>query len=257
MNYLTKKDIILPKRNPKSHKGDNGKLLIIGGSKDYVGAIALAGLAALRTGVDWVTIATLEKVGWAINCLTPDLVVKKLKSWNVNKLLTLEKDFSAVLIGNGINKQTWIKNYIKKSKRPLIIDADAIKSINLQDIDNALLTPHQGEFDILLKNSKLNKKNYKKQLKNNIILLKGKIDNIITKSKTLYNKTGNPGMTKAGTGDVLAGLAAGFKAQGLSNKQSAINASYINGALGDLQLKKKKGYFFIASDLLIDIKKVL
>ena len=109
----------------------------------------------------------------------------------------------------------------------------------------------------MLKNSKLNKKNYKKQLKNNIILLKGKIDNIITKSKTLYNKTGNPGMTKAGTGDVLAGLAAGFKAQGLSNKQSAINASYINGALGDLQLKKKKGYFFIASDLLIDIKKVL
>jgi len=255
MNYLTKKDIILPKRNPKSHKGDNGKLLIIGGSEDYIGAVALAGLAALRTGVDWVTIATLEKVGWAINCLTPDLVVKKLKSWNINQLLELEKSFSAVLIGNGINKQAWIKNYIRKSKKPLIIDADAIKSIGLQDVNNAILTPHHKEFDILLKNSKL--KDYKKQLRNNIIILKGKTDQIITKSKTFYNKTGNPGMTKAGTGDVLAGLAAGFRAQNLSNKQSAINAAYINGALGDLQLKKKKGYFFIASDLIQDIKKVM
>ncbi|MBU0615041.1 MAG: NAD(P)H-hydrate dehydratase [Nanoarchaeota archaeon] len=263
MPYITKKDIVLPKRAASSHKGDNGKLLIIGGSKDYVGAVALAGIAALRTGVDWVTVAVPEKVGWAINALSPDLVVKKYKgddfcASRAKDILKEEKGYSTVLIGNGIgmHAKTFCKKYIRESTKTLIIDADAIKSISLQDVDNAILTPHHGEFEILLKNSRLTITNYKKYLRNNTLLLKGKVDQIITKDKTFYNKTGNPGMTKAGTGDVLAGLAAGFKAQGLTNTQSAINASYINGVLGDMLLKKHKGYSYIASDLLIDAKRL-
>ena len=117
MEFITKKDIKIPKRKPKSHKGDNGKILIIGGSRDYVGAVALAGLAALRAGVDWVTIAVPEKVGWAINALTSDLVVKKLKGDNLGlkhykKIIDLAKDFDAVLIGNGVG--------IKKETKSLI-----------------------------------------------------------------------------------------------------------------------------------------
>ncbi|HJO01373.1 MAG TPA: NAD(P)H-hydrate dehydratase, partial [Candidatus Woesearchaeota archaeon] len=70
MKYITKKDIELPKRKKSSKKGDNGRVLIIGGSKEYVGAVALAGLAALRSGCDWVTVAAPEKVAWAVNCLS-------------------------------------------------------------------------------------------------------------------------------------------------------------------------------------------
>ena len=79
MKYMTKKDVVFPKRKKKSHKGDNGKVLVIGGSKDYVGAPVLAGLAALKSGADWVTLALPEKVGWAAACFSPDLIIKKYK----------------------------------------------------------------------------------------------------------------------------------------------------------------------------------
>ena len=122
MQYITKKDIKLPKISPSSHKGDNGKVLIIGGSRDYVGAVALAGLAALRSGVDWVTIAAPEKVGYAINALSPDLVVKKFKgddfcASRAKDILKLEKDFNAVLIGNGIGMHA--KSFVNKYEESL------------------------------------------------------------------------------------------------------------------------------------------
>ena len=264
MKSISKKDIKLPKRSSKSHKGDNGKVLVIGGSKDYVGAVALAGLAALRSGVDWVTVAVPEKVGWAINALSADLVVKKFKGDDfclsrAKDILKFEKGFNAVLIGNGIGMQSggFVRKYLKETKRPLVIDADALKHIKLQDVRNAILTPHHKEFEILLKNSKLNMGNYRKHLKNNIVLLKGKVDEIVTVSKTYYNKTGNAGMTKGGTGDVLAGLCVGFLGQGLSLMQSAINAAYFNGLAGDILLKKKKGFTYLASDLVGEIKRIL
>ena len=88
------------------------------------------------------------------------------------------------------------------------------------------------------------------------ILLKGRVDQIYTSRQTYTNHTGNEGMTKGGTGDVLAGLAAGFLAQKLSGVQSAINAAYINGKIGDY-LKQKKGYSFIASDLINDYQRIV
>ena len=256
---ISKKDIKILERRPNSHKGDNGRVLIIGGSKDYVGAVALAGLAALRSGVDWVTIAAPEKVGWAIAALTPDLVVKKYKDFCASRakdILKFEKSFDAVLIGNGIGMhcKQFVNKYVKETKKPLVIDADALKHIRLQDVNSAILTPHKREFDILLKNSRLNKNNYKKFLKNNVIILKGSIDSIITNNITYKNKTGNPGMTKAGTGDVLAGLCVSYLGQGLSLEQSAINAAYFNGLAGDILAKKKKGFTYLASDLVEEIK---
>lgn len=264
MKYITKKDIKLPKRGRDSHKGENGKVLVIGGSKDYVGAVALAGLAALRSGVDWVTIAAPLKVGYAINSLSADLVVKKFKGddfsvSHAKEVLNLEKNFDAVLIGNGIGMHAkgFVRKYVKETRKKIVIDADAIKHIKLQDVRNAILTPHHKEFEILLKNSKLNKNDYKRFLKNNIILLKGRVDEIVSTSSTYYNKTGNAGMTKGGTGDVLAGLCVGFLGQGLSLLQSAKNAAYFNGLAGDILLKKKKGFTYLASDLVEEIKEIL
>ena len=83
------------------------------------------------------------------------------------------------------------------------------------------------------------------ELKSNkkiVILLKGPIDAIISKYKISYNKTGNAGMTKAGTGDVLTGLCVGYVGQHLDLFQSACNAAYFNGLAGDILLKKKKCY---------------
>ncbi|MBW2975908.1 NAD(P)H-hydrate dehydratase [Candidatus Woesearchaeota archaeon] len=260
MRCISKRDIKLPTRKKSGRKGDNGKVLVIGGSKDYVGAVALAGLAALRSGVDWVTVAVPEKVGWAINALTPDLVVKKYKgddfcASRAKDLLKLEKNFDAVLIGNGIgmHAKSFVKKYTKETKKPLVVDADALKHIRLQDVKNAILTPHAGEFKILLKNSGLGTDNFRQHLRNNITLLKGPVDKIISVSKTYCNKTGNAGMTKAGTGDVLAGLCVGFLGQGVSLLQSAINAAYFNGLIGDILLEKKKGFTYLASDMVGEI----
>ncbi len=263
MKYMTKKNFKLPKRNTKSHKGQNGKVLVIGGSIEYVGAVALAGLAALRSGVDLAVVAAPEKVGWAVNALSPDLIVKKYKgddfcASRAKDILKFEKRFDVVLIGNGIgmHAKAFVKKYIKETKKPSVIDADAIKHIRLQDVNNAIITPHNREFRILLKNSRLNEKNFRKHLKNNIILLKGAVDKIISKNKIMLNKTGNAGMTKGGTGDVLAGLCAGYLAQTKNLFQSACNAAYINGLVGDILLKKKKGYTYLASDMVEEIKRI-
>ena len=284
MHRITKKDIKLPKRSSKSHKGDNGKVLVIGGSRDYVGAVALAGLAVLRSGADWVTIAAPEKVGWAVNALSADLVVKKYKgddfcASRAKDILKFEKNFDVVLIGNGIgmHAHSFVKKYVKETKKSLVIDADAIKHSSMDIVKNSIITPHNKELEIFLLNSKINRiiikkiikeksiekkslliqKNLKNFLnKNNIILLKGSIDAIISKNKIKYNKTGNAGMTKAGTGDVLAGLCAGFLAQTKDLFQSAVNAAYFNGLIGDILLKKKKGFTYLASDMVEEIRKI-
>ncbi len=262
---ITKKDVVIPKHNPKSHKGQNGEVLIIGGNEDYIGCLALAGLAALRTGIDWITIAAPEKVAWAISCLSSDLITKKCKGKyltmnNYKELMDLVDKHDAILIGNGIGQKKETKLLIKKLvrniKKPKVIDADGIKPISLKNVDNAILAPHKKEFELLLKNTKMNERDLKRYIKNNVIVRKGVADLIITKDKTFENRTGNEAMSKAGTGDVLAGLAVGFLAQGLTLKQSAINAAYINGKIGDY-LKKKKGYSFIASDLIQDYDKIV
>ena len=269
MPFISNKDIVLPIRKKSSKKGDNGRVLIVGGSKDYVGAVALAGIAALRSGCDWVTIAAPEKVAWAVNCLSSDLVTIKLKGdyfslKHVNNILKLADKHDIVLIGNGIGlrKETkqFLKKIIKKIKKNKVIDADGIKILASNELNNAIITPHIRELQLFMKNSNINKKiinkiinekniqkkalliknNFKNFLnKNNIISLKGKIDAIISKNKINYNKTGNEGMSKAGTGDVLAGLTAGFLAQSSDLMQSAVNAAYFNGLIGDILLKTR------------------
>ncbi|MBU4283615.1 MAG: NAD(P)H-hydrate dehydratase [Nanoarchaeota archaeon] len=280
MRYLTKKDIKLPKRKPESHKGDNGRLLIIGGSVDYIGAVMLAGMAAFRCGIDIVTIAAPEKVSWAINTFSPDFITKKFKGEffrveQANKMIKLSNDFDSVLIGNGmgIRKQTlrFSQKIIKNIEKPKVIDADAIKALGF-DVNNSIITPHENELKIFLENNLKNKKKVLKEIfnkkinpekrakniqsalkdfleKNNVILLKGKTDIIISKDKIKFNKTGNAGMSVAGTGDVLAGLTAGFLAQTKNLFDSACSAAFINGIIGDYLLKKK-GYGFIASDFI-------
>ncbi|MCK4996787.1 NAD(P)H-hydrate dehydratase [Candidatus Pacearchaeota archaeon] len=263
--WIKKSDLILPKRKSDSRKGENGKVLIIGGSPDYVGALALAGLSALRSGTDWVTVAAPTKVGWAVNCLSSDLVVKKFlgnyfSNRHLNILLKEEKDYDIVLIGNGIGLKSlnFCKNYIKKSKKRLVIDADALKCVNIDWVNNSILTPNEFEFECILKNSKVKNKNgLQKKLRDNVIILKGEVDEIITGNKIFYNKIGNAGMTKAGTGDVLAGLSLGFYSQNNNALMSAKLASYYNGLIGDLLLKKHKGYFYLASDIVEEIEKII
>ncbi len=269
-------------RRKNSHKGENGSALVIGGSEEWVGAVTLAGLAALRAGCDKVTIAAQEKVAWAVNRYSPDLISHKLKAANFTVKLAKEMvkfadKFDAVLIGNGITEKAdkFSHYFIKKSQRLKVIDADALKNLSFKDFSNSILTPHEAELELMLINSqkefllpKLKQSNAKERAEilqgnlryflqnNNVLLVKGSTDLIISRNKIAYNRTGNQGMTKAGTGDVLAGLAVGFLAKTQDLFKSAVAASYINGFVADQLFKRKKGYAFIASDILDDLEKI-
>jgi NAD(P)H-hydrate epimerase len=280
-----KKELMLKHRSLYSHKGENGRVMLLGGSVEYVGAVMLAGMAAFRSGVDLVVIAAPQKIAWAINTFSPDFITKKFAGnyftmRHAKKATSMAKDFDAVLIGNGlgVKKETlnFSKSVIKNIKNNKVIDADAIKAMNLKTTKNSIITPHSKELEIMLENNKISvnkfKKikinNYKEKAKfiknnlksflsnNNVILLKGNVDIIINKNKTYYNKTGNPGMSVGGTGDVLAGMCAGLLAQTKDLFKSACIAAHVNGRIGD-ELFKKKGYGFIASEMLDHIPKEL
>ena len=272
----------LMERKKTSHKGENGYALVIGGSEEYVGAVTLAGLAAMRAGCDSVTVAAPEKVAWAIHRYTPDLITHKIKGSafsikNAKEMVKLADRYDAVLIGNGITRKAdkFSQYFIKKCQKPKVIDADSLKSLSFKDFSNAILTPHETELEMMLVNSnkelwlpKLKVSNAKEKAEilqgnlryflqnNNVLLVKGATDIIISKNKIAYNRTGNQGMTKAGTGDVLAGLVVGFLAKSKDMFKSAVAASFVNGMVGDNLLKRKKGYTFLASDILEDLAEI-
>jgi len=257
---------VLKKRNLWSHKGQHGKVLIIGGCKDYIGAPALAALAALRTGIDLSIVAAPEKVAWTISNHSLDLITKKFEgdffNWdNVKDVIELcaEGNFDAVLIGPGLGLEPdtmdFVKEVVERIELPKVIDADALKALKGADIRNAVLTPHEGEFKILTDEDLPHRVQERADIarsyarKDKIILLKGYTDVITDGERVKTNRTGNPGMTVGGTGDVLAGLCLGLLAQTKELFESAYNAAYLNGRIGDYLLKKK-GYGFTASDMI-------
>ena len=259
----------LKPRKKYSHKGDNGRVLIIGGSEDYIGAPSLVGMAALatlRSGADLVTVAAPAKVAWTINCIAPDIITKKIDCRNftvknVKEVVALAENADVVEIGNGIaftpGAKEFILGVIKRVKKSLVIDAAALRVIKLQEVSNAVLLPHAKEFEALLQNSKLKEKDVQKHLGNNVLVKKGHPKTVImSKNKIAYSGTGNAGMTHGGTGDILAGIVAGLIAQGNEPFMSAYVAAYVNGKAADV-LYKKMGFGYLASDVVQVIPTVL
>ena len=249
-----------------SHKGDFGKVLIIGGCEEYSGAPAMAANAAvavLRSGADWVTVAAPEKVAWSVNCINPNIVTKKFRGdhftlRHASQIEQLIKKHDVIAIGSGIGRRSdsFIRKIVRMTAKPKVIDADAIKAIRIQDCGNAILTPHKKELELMMKNSRIHSMpELMKKLGDNVLLLKGKNDIIMSAGAAAVNTTGNAVMTKAGTGDVLAGLCAGFLAMTEELFTSACAAAYVNGKVGDYLLKRK-GRTFIATDLIENIYKV-
>ncbi|MDR2967965.1 MAG: NAD(P)H-hydrate dehydratase [Methanobacteriaceae archaeon] len=275
--------IRLKNRKMTSHKGNNGKILIIGGSKDYHGAPAIAGMSALTTGVDLVYIATPKSASLAIKDHSTDLIVKEfdgdyLNLNDLDEILELAGRVDTVLIGPGSSQNEETRKLfnvlVKKIKKPLVLDADALKLIDLsliKDKDDLIITPHLNEFksfftniiqesddqdlDLIFDNLSYEKLQEKitifQKITRNIngtVILKGKYDFIFKGNKFRINKTGNPGMTVGGTGDSLAGVCASLLSQGLNSYDSGGIATYLNGASGDLAMEKY-GYGFRASQL--------
>ncbi len=257
------------KRNEGSHKGQNGKILVIGGSKDYSGAPAIAALSSLKSGVDLAIVASPAKVSNIIRSYSPDLIVKNLSKdfitpYDIDKILEFSKNIDSLVIGCGMGLEDETRvalNYLlERIRKPMVIDADALKLLDIDLIgkigNNIVLTPHANEFKELfgIKVPEELEDKIQTILKSSgscgaTILMKGAVDIIASNDKFRLNFTGNPGMTVGGTGDCLAGLVGGLLAQGHEGYEAAFLGAYINGRAGDLAALKY-GYNFTTTDIL-------
>lgn len=264
----------LKKRFNTSHKGQNGRVLIIGGNKDYSGAPAIAALSALKSGADMSVVACPSGVCNTIRSYSPDLIINCLTDEfitpkDMEKILKLQANADSLVLGCGIGKEDetaeTLNNLIEKADKPLIIDADALKIIDRDLIKNSnveiVLTPHASEFKTLFSVKIPEKLDQKietvikvSKSYNVTILLKGALDVIAFNDKIKLNSTGNPGMTVGGTGDCLAGLVGGLVAQGHKTYEAAFLGAYINGKAGDLAAQSY-GNNFTATDLLNTLPK--
>ncbi|MGB9936610.1 MAG: NAD(P)H-hydrate dehydratase [Methanobacterium sp.] len=267
--FLGKGDLLrLKKRSDISHKGNNGTVLVVGGSYDYSGAPTFAALSAFKSGVDLVYVACPKSVAQTIRSYSMDLIVNTLSEEfivveDVPKIIKFSKRADSVVIGCGMSreKETGIalNKIIKEIEKPMLLDADALKLVDLNLIKqkkNVVVTPHSAEFkalfgiDMPLTLAERIETISKAAKQNNCtVLLKGATDIISNGEKTRLNKTGNPGMTVGGTGDCLAGLTGGLMSKGHDGFEAACLGAYINGRAGDMASVKYE-YHFMASDMI-------
>jgi NAD(P)H-hydrate epimerase len=253
-----------------SHKGDAGRVLVIGGGA-YSGAPALAALAALRAGADIVTIAAPKSVSDIIASFSPNLIVRKLSSdrlveKDIPLISELIKKHDVVVMGMGIGNEGATLEAVRKIVpvcMKVVIDADAlipgVRSVGHGDV---IVTPHAGEMKRLSSVDVPEDENRKLTFvrdfaKDNdlTVLLKGRMDIISDGTEVRANRTGNAGMTVGGTGDVLAGIAGALFAKH-DAFSAACAAAFINGAAGDLAFEEF-GYGLLATDVIDRIPEVM
>ena len=259
----------MPERKSSSRKGDNGKVLVVGGSYIYHGAPALSSLAVLRTGADLVYTCVPKINAQSTRAVSPNLIVipladSKLTRGAVNKLLgQIPIDLDSAAIGMGLAIQDpealklLVKSLLDRDVR-LLLDASALVNYILPFVSgkNVVVTPHIGEFKRLFGDTpsesiKTRIAMVEKFAKKHsvTILLKGSVDIISNGTKTYLNPKNTPAMTVGGTGDILSGVLAGVLGQKRNVLESAVIAAYFNGLAGKA-VQKNLGLHMVSTDLL-------
>jgi len=256
----------LPQRKQHSHKGANGKVVIVGGSLEYHGSPLLSGLAALRSGCDMVFLIVPESIHMVIRAFLPDFIVRTypgeaLSMKSISPILESVDECDVLLLGPGLGHRKETRDsaieILTHVTKPIVIDAQAILPYSAYKTfksPGVIFTPHVNELERLMDNF-LKKETLEENLQafcrlyNYNVLLKGYQDLIVTQDgKLSKNETGNPGMTCGGTGDVLAGVVAGLLSQKLNVFEAMHLGAYVVGKAGDM-LYSEKGYGYIAHEV--------
>ncbi|MEO7531828.1 MAG: NAD(P)H-hydrate dehydratase [Sediminibacterium sp.] len=241
---------LLKPRDKFSHKGNYGHALLVAGSHGKIGAAILAVTACLRSGIGLLTVH-LPKCGYEIMQGTnPEAMVQTDNGEKLIEDQIMTKPFSAVGVGPGMDTDTITQkalHYIlTENEKPLVLDADALNSISLNKswLDlipaNSILTPHPKEFERLAGETENDIVKHELQISFSkkyklFIVLKGANTCITTPSgESYFNTTGNPGMAKGGSGDVLTGIITGLLAQGYSSLEASLIGVFVHGLAGDL-----------------------
>jgi NAD(P)H-hydrate epimerase len=269
----------IPKLKPRAadaHKEDFGKVLIIAGSFGMSGAAALAGRAALRAGAGLVRVATPKNVLPIVASIEPSFTTIALAEDNcgrisekaTNIILNAVSENDAVAFGPGVGVsgalQAILQTLIQQKDLRLLIDADGLNNLTaLRGWPSKLkarliLTPHPGEMKRLwsglfrepLPAERQEQAGRLAQRTGTTVTLKG-AGTVVSDGKKIYvNKTGNPGMATAGSGDVLTGVIAALMGQGLSDFDAAVLGVYVHGLAGDIAAEKVGQVSLIATDII-------
>jgi len=261
-------------RQPFSHKGDYGHALLIAGSRGKMGAAIMAAKACLHSGAGLLT-AHVSQEGYPIMQIAlPEAMVSVDK--NAQKVTDIDvnpEKFDAIGAGPGLGTDEAtaeaLISLIQSYKKPMVLDADALNILSQKGLDNlslpsgSVLTPHPGEFERLFGQSpnhfeRVNLAMRKAKEHVAVIILKTRYSLIVCPDgRSWINPTGNPGMAKAGSGDVLTGIITGLMARGYESVVAACLGVYIHGLAGDLAAAEKGQESVLAGDLIEFLPKAL
>lgn len=248
-------------RDPSSHKGDNGKVAIVGGSRFIHGAPIFNALAAEASGIDTLSICLPEchtdaAKSWMLNAFVHPFEDDNIDDEDIEPILELIAPLDCVVLGSGIartgERVHALEEIIASSTTPMVLDATALQENTLELVrgKQAVLTPHLGELERMgIGENDLQDTANEYQA---VIVLKGEVDRIASAHDTVEVSGGNAGLTTGGTGDVLAGLIAGLIAQGLSPTEAAHDGCRVMKKIAD-SLQKQKGYAYSAIDVIQEI----
>lgn len=273
----------LPARPPDAHKGDFGRVVILGGSRGFTGAPCLAAEGALRVGAGLVTVGcaeslnpTLEvKLTEAMTRPLPESPEAALGRESVPAALDLCAQADAVVLGPGLSRQpeaaAFARAIIHSAAPPLVIDADALNALagDLAPLRTrraaAVLTPHPGEMSRLcgttiaaIQSDRLGWSRRLAEQTDAVVVLKGAGTVVAAPDGEAWvNPTGSSALATGGTGDVLAGAIAGLLAGGADPLSASVVAVYYHGAAGDLAESRASGRGVTAGDVALALAEVL
>jgi ADP-dependent NAD(P)H-hydrate dehydratase / NAD(P)H-hydrate epimerase len=266
-SLIEEEDIVSKLKQPDAdcHKYSKGKLVVIGGSIEYIGALELASNAGYRSGAGYVKALVPSEIKNIINEKNSELIVNSISKQNIEKEVEWGDAF---VIGPGLNIELvdlrFILNLIKMSDKPVVIDATALNFIDsgifIDDFPNrAIFTPHKGELKYLSHNIKRNFSiepiEFMDELIENIgercCLIKGQPNFIVNPDGTInLMNHGTPTLSTAGTGDVLSGLIGGLLSQGYTEQNAMIVGSWIHAESALIFAENFGSIGMIATDLL-------
>lgn len=258
----------LPVRDREGHKGTFGKVHILAGSVGFTGAPALAAAGAVRTGSGLVFLSVPREIWPVLAVKCQEAMPAPLPAFPA--LLEKMNSGDAALIGPGLgrSRKTDVRTLrlIEKIQVPLVLDADGINAaaehIDVLDTRQGrltVLTPHDGEFLRLTRGEAIgpNREGAASAFARRhgcVLVLKGhRTITAFPDGETFCNTTGNPGMAKGGSGDVLAGMILSLLGQGLPPKQAVPGAVWLHGRAGDLAAARLGEYGMTPTDLLDEI----
>lgn len=269
---------LIGKRKNNTHKGDYGKIFIIGGSRGLTGAAYLSSESALKCGGGLITLGICESLNNIMEEKLTEVMTLPLADSNGHltkeaypKIKRMADKCGCVLFGPGLGGGDDIlyllREILKNSRVPVIIDADGLNALSRDKsvLDECgcgvILTPHAGEMSRLCGKSIEYVEAHRYEVSSElaqelgaVIILKGH-HTIVTGADGIQyiNNTGNPGMASGGSGDVLAGMISAFAARGMSEADAAIAAVYLHGLAGDIAAEKYGENSLIPSDIIQNI----